>query len=164
MITSAKEICEGQKCDLRLLAGVYSFQGCILSDLGEFEQARLCFTREVQNKQQYLQELRRDRKTPSMTDEIQLVNAYNNLAGILSTCGDLKEAMLNNRLSLAIKERWKDKADLDYLLSLSYSNFANVTGLQRNWTEATGWYQKALDIPEEKLYIPRRALVYHNFG
>jgi tetratricopeptide (TPR) repeat protein len=164
LITSAKSICEDGEYNPQLLSGVYSFQGCILSDSGDLEQARLCFTQEVYHKRWHLKDLQRKNKKPDMIDEIQLANAYNNLAGILCANGDFKEAELNNQLSLYLKERWKHKGDLDYLLSLSYNNFANVFGLQGRWDEAALWYQKALSIPEEKHYTPRRALVYHNFG
>ncbi|CAI7671386.1 unnamed protein product [Penicillium pancosmium] len=165
LITFAEEICECiDNCSQSLRAAVLSFKGCILSDRGMITDAIECFRKEVEHKRGFLLSLKKKGQAPSMIDEIQLANGYNNLAGILCACEAFDEADLNNELSLSIKKRWIKKGDLDYLLSLSYSNRANVLGLQKKWSDAARWYQKALEIPREKHYAPRLALIYHNFG
>ena len=164
MISSARHLCEDGDPDRTLLAEIYSFQGCILSDQGETRQAKDSFSREVQLQKEHFQDLHRHQVKPSMTEEIKLANAYNNLAGINCALAEFSEAFLHNQLSLSIKERWKDKTDLEYLLSLTYNNLGNVCGLQNRWDDAETWYTKALAIPEEKHYAPRLALIYHNFG
>jgi tetratricopeptide (TPR) repeat protein len=165
LIASAEEICSiVSNCSQPLRAAVYSFRGCILSDRGLIDEASECFKQEVNYRREHLRSLTKAGKRPTIVDEIQLANGYNNLAGIFCACGSFTEAEIYNELSLQIKERWRKRGNLEYLLSLSYSNRANVLGLQQKWSEAASWYQKALDIPREKQYGPRLALIYHNFG
>ncbi|EME80972.1 uncharacterized protein MYCFIDRAFT_76918 [Pseudocercospora fijiensis CIRAD86] len=98
--------------------------------------------------------------TPStMTEEIQLANAYNNLAGIYCAQERYSDAELHNRLSLAMKKRWEHRGGLEYLLSLSYTNLAIVHGQQRNYDEAAKDFEKALAIGDGIAYTPRRALL-----
>ncbi|KAJ6016262.1 hypothetical protein N7540_010853 [Penicillium herquei] len=162
LLESAEDMCNTiSHCSQPLRAAVYSFRGCILSDKGRIDDAIECFRKEVNHRREHLRSLR---KPATIVDEIQLANGYNNLACILCASGAISEAEINNELSITIKERWKKFGNLDYLFSLSYSNRANVLGLQQKWVEAAIWYNKALEIPRERHYSPRLALIYHNFG
>ena len=96
---------------------------------GGVDKAKACLDQEVRNKQQLLRDLKIQSRKPTMTDEIQLASAYNNLWGFLGTAGEFKEVKLNDRLSLAIKEWWNWSGNSDHLLRLSYNNFANVPEL-----------------------------------
>ncbi|EXJ78232.1 hypothetical protein A1O3_09393 [Capronia epimyces CBS 606.96] len=164
LILSARNICESGATDQLLLAEVYSFHGCILSDAGEIDKALFCFNQQVNIRRNQLHELKRQNVAASMWDEIKLANAYNNLAGILTAHRDFDKAGMYNDFSLQLKERWKHTVDLDYLLTLTYQNFANNLAQQEKWDVAAEWYDKALAIPEEKHYFPRRALLFHNYG
>ncbi|KAI9733263.1 MAG: hypothetical protein M1834_003347 [Cirrosporium novae-zelandiae] len=106
-------------------------------------------------------------RNATVLDEIQLANAYNNLVGIYCALGHLDEAEINNKLSLALKERWKNQANqpnLDYLFSLSYSNMANMYGHQGHWEKAEGYYTMSLEVGKSSPDTLRRAPTYHNFG
>jgi len=164
LILSAKALVEAQESDLLLKDNVYSFYGCILSELGVLDQAFFFFSEHAHHRKQNLLSLQRQGKQATMLDEIRLANAYNNVAGILCAQGRYQEAELNNTLSLKIKERWTAERDLRYLLSLSFSNLANVFGRQEKWDQAAQYYEKAIDIGKESNDTTRRALTYHNFG
>lgn len=164
LILSAKALVEAPESDILLKDSVYSFYGCILSELGDLDQAFFYFSQHAHHRKDNLLSLQRLGKQATMLDEIRLANAYNNVAGILCAQGRYQEAELNNTLSMKIKERWAAEHDLRYLLSLSFSNLANVFGRQEKWDQAAQYYEKAIDIGKESNDTTRRALTYHNFG
>jgi tetratricopeptide (TPR) repeat protein len=161
---AAKDIIENQDCDRLLIAEVYSFHACILSDSGDLDQASFYFERQVANRRQHLLELKDRCQTATMVDEIQLANAYNNLAGVYCAQGRYTEAELHNELSLSIKKRWEQHDNVSYLLSLSYQNIAIVCGRQGRFDHAATYFDKALSLSGSSEYTLRRALAYHNYG
>lgn len=164
LILAAKAFVETQTSNPLLRSEVYSFYACILSELGNMDQAMYYFSEQVKSRRENLRSLQRRGQQATMLDEVQLANAYNNVAGILCAKGNHGEAELNNILSLRLKERWMHKHDLKYLLALSYSNLANVHGRQQNWDQAAQFYEKAIEFSEGVEDTTRRALTFHNFG
>lgn len=148
-----------------LTAEIYSFNACILQESGDFRQSHAYFEREVQCRRQPMLRMAAVGQTPSMLDEIRLANAYNNLAGICVAEKLLKEAEMYNRLSLSLKNRWLEQDQrLKYLVSLSYANMAYVNKETRDLEHAAENFRKAIEYGQDSAYIPRRAMVYHNFG
>jgi tetratricopeptide (TPR) repeat protein len=131
---------------------------------GDLDQAFFYFSEHPHHRNENLLSLQRQGKQATMLDEIRLANAYNNVAGILCAQGWYQEAELNNTLSLKIKECWTAECDLRYLLSLSFSNLANVFDRQEKWDQAAQYYEKAIEIGKESNDTTRRALTYHSFG
>lgn len=164
IILSAKALVEAQQSDILLKDTVNTFYGCILSELGDLDQASFYFRQYAHNRKEDMRALQQLGKHPTMLDEIRLANAYNNLAGILCAQGHYEEAELNNLLSLNLKQRWVSQCDLRYLLSLSFSNLANVYGRQEKWSQAASNFEKAIDIGKDSNDTSRRALTYHNYG
>lgn len=164
LIVAAKDFVEAQTGDRLLRSEVYSFYACILSELGELDKALYSFSEQVRSRKENLLSLQQRGQRATMLDEVQLANAYNNVAGILCAKDNYSEAELNNILSLRLKERWMHKHNLNYLLALSYSNLANVHGRQQRWDQAAQFYEKAIEFSDGVEDTTRRALTFHNFG
>lgn len=163
-VVAAKAFVETQTSDPLLRSEVYSFYACILSEPGELDQAMYYFGEQVKSRKENLLSPQRRGQRAEMLGEVQLANAYNNIAGILCAKGNHGEAELNNMLSLKLKERWMHKHDLNYLLAWSYSNLANGHGRQQNWDQAVEFYEKAIEFSDGVEDTTRRALTFHNFG
>jgi tetratricopeptide (TPR) repeat protein len=165
LILAAKEICERQRVDEGLKSDVYAFHATFLAESGDLEGALVYFEKQAQNRRDNLTAIRvRKKCDPTIVDDIQLANAFNNLAGIYFALNQLEKAELYNELSLKIKEHWRHEGELDYLLSLSYSNIANVYGRQGRWDEAANYYAESLEASKNSRDTLKRALTYHNFG
>ncbi|PGH01873.1 hypothetical protein AJ79_07810 [Helicocarpus griseus UAMH5409] len=164
LILFAEEICQAEAVDETLKSEVYAFRATFLVELGDLEGALGYFNKQAQNRRENISRIRAQNREPTIAEDIQLANAFNNLAGIYFALGDLQQAEIYNMLSLQIKEHWKYSADLKYLLSLSYSNIANIHGHQGHWEEASMFYEKALETSSNSTDTLKRALTYHNYG
>ncbi|KAK4504226.1 hypothetical protein PRZ48_005142 [Zasmidium cellare] len=167
LILKAIEICEPDSKNKVLLSEVYSFYGCILNDTGEVNEAATFFEKQLELYKAHLLELKAKKQTPALVDEIQLANAYNNVAGIYCAQRRYREADILNTMSLKIKEKWTNelhRPKMQHLLSLSYINAAVLAGQQGYYETAAQHFQKAIEYGQDIKTTPRRALTYHNFG
>ncbi|KAH0564997.1 hypothetical protein GP486_001612 [Trichoglossum hirsutum] len=164
LVLAAKGICERSSSDSLLRAEVYSFHACILHDSGDIDQACHFFEEQARLRRLHLQSLSVKRITPTIEDEIQLANAYNNLAGVYCSQGRYGESSLHHELSLQIKKRWESEADIEYLMGLSYGNLANVYGQQGLFDESAKLFEKALSMSSNRHFTVKRALTIHNYG
>jgi tetratricopeptide (TPR) repeat protein len=164
LILLAEKICEIEAVDEALKSEVYAFCATFLAESGDLEGALGYFNKQAQNRRENVAKLRVRKCEPTIVDDIQLANAFNNLAGIYFALDDLEQAETYNELSLQIKDHWKDHADLDYILSLSYSNIGNVHARREHWEEAAIFYTRALEASSKSPDTLKRALTYHNFG
>ncbi|KAJ5903254.1 hypothetical protein N7504_005637 [Penicillium tannophilum] len=174
LIMTAKRICENQNTsnfnNNALASDIDAFQATFLAEQGDLSGALECFERQAHDRRSNLASIQDRGDRPTMVDEIQLSNAYNNLAGICLSMGRLADAEIWNILSLQIKEYWHaqvkitDHVKLDYLLSLSYSNTANLYGRQRRWEKGAEYYNRSLEASKDSKDLLRRALTFHNYG
>ncbi|KAJ5986317.1 hypothetical protein N7451_010682 [Penicillium sp. IBT 35674x] len=174
LIIIAKRICEDQNTKTfknnALVSDIDAFQATFLAEQGDLSGAFECFERQAHDRRSNLTSIRDRGDCPTMVDDIQLSNAYNNLAGICLSMGKLAAAEMWNILSLQIKEYWhtqvkvNDHVKLDYLLSLSYSNTANLYGRQRRWEEGAEYYNRSLEASKNSKDLLKRALTFHNYG
>ncbi|KAF8242034.1 TPR-like protein [Wilcoxina mikolae CBS 423.85] len=162
MTTAAKDICERLPEERLLLSDVYNYHACILHDWGELEEAGKLFSEQVAIRKDHLNSLRRQRLPITIVDEIQLANAYNNVAGIYLSQEKYSESIIHHHLSIALKQRWPIQ-DVSLPLGLSYGNLANVYGQQEEWDKAEYLYNKALAMDYQGFPL-KKALTLHNFG
>ena len=65
---------------------------------------------------------------------------------------------------MELKQRWKNEQDLNWLLSLSYSNLGNVYGRQGLWEKSAKNFDEALALGGSLDTTLRQALTTHNYG
>jgi len=158
---AAAKICEeSNPPDDLILSDVYSYHACILHDLGQIDEAGKYFQKQVIIRRRRLAELGR---RATIVDEIQLANAYNNLAGIYCSFNMFEKSIMNHEFSISLKKRWP-KEEISDLLALSYSNLANVYGQQGMWEKSEELFKMALEVYTDPSFMLKRALTLHNFG
>ncbi|CAN9264153.1 unnamed protein product [Alternaria alternata] len=161
---TAKDIVEGRVCDQNLVANVYSFHGCILSDSGQLEEALKFFELEKDKRMERLKTGRNSNQPGDIFDQIRLANAYNNLAGVCCSLRKFGDAMVYNEMSLKIKQHGAKTLDVSYLQSLSYQNFGILYGQTGEYDKAEEFFKKAIELGANTDYTLRTALTYHNYG
>lgn len=153
-----------------LLSEINASLAALRAAQGDLKGAFRYFQAQADDRRDNISAMREKGECPTIVDDIQLANAYNNLAGISFSLDRLTDAEVWNTISLKIKEHWhthaglNDHVKLDYLLSLSYSNIANVFGKQQRWEEAALNYSRSLEASKESKDLHRRALTFHNYG
>ncbi|KAI9853911.1 MAG: hypothetical protein M1813_001626 [Trichoglossum hirsutum] len=164
LVLTAKDICERPNRNDLLRAEVYAFHACILHDSGDIDQACHFFEEQAKLRRQHLQLISAKQLKVTIEDEIQLANAYNNLASVYCSQGRYDESELFLSLSFEIKKRWEQEADMEFLLGVSYANQANLYGQQGQFDKSAELFEKALSMSSNKHFTAKRALTIHNYG